>query len=353
MRPAVLLCGLLIVPSVSWAQSRAELIAEATASLAAEEQEGAGVVVVDPAGTERVLRGSANGLLCRLHPGVFAQCYEASMRQLFLSATTRLGLPVRGLRVGEVVLEQPGAACTVMGLEPETDRMRIALLVDNSRSVGQSLNPLRTGVQAFLDGLPAQHEVGLFTMGAQTRLRVNFTTDRDALRAQAATIFPDQTAGMALVVDGLYETWERRFDDDDSWPVFVLALFDGGGRVVNESTFNAFARELTARGATVHAVLVRNWVGSLQELVSSYLTQTTGGIYNPIAAANGLPGVLSDLATAVGAHHDAVKDRYRVAYECDPDDLDTPITVTATRPEIAVSAFPDRGRSSPNGSEPR
>jgi hypothetical protein len=182
---------------------------------------------------------------------------------------------------------------------------------------------------------------------------VNFTTDRDALRAQAATIFADQAASMALVVEGLYETWERRFDDDDGWPVFVLVLFDGGGRVVNESKFNGFARELTARGATVHAVLVRNWVGSIQEGVSSYLTRRTGGIYYPMATANGIPGALSDLATAMGAHHDAVKDRYRVSYECEPDDVETSIAMRVTRPAVAVRMFPNRGRSLPNGAAGR
>jgi hypothetical protein len=161
----VFFCALLVVSSASSAQSRAELLAEATVSLPEEERDGAAVVVVETDGTQRVLRGSTNGLLCRLHPGVFAHCYEASMRQLFLSATTQLGLPVRGLRVGEIVLEQPGAACTVMRLEPETERMKIALLVDNSQIVGQSINPLRTGVREFLDVLPTQHEVGLFTMG--------------------------------------------------------------------------------------------------------------------------------------------------------------------------------------------
>ena len=56
-------------PSAVLAQSRAELIAEATVSLPEEEREGAGVVVVDADGTQRVLRGSTNGLLCRLQRG--------------------------------------------------------------------------------------------------------------------------------------------------------------------------------------------------------------------------------------------------------------------------------------------
>ena len=47
MRFTVLLSALLIGPSVSWAQSYAELIVEATVSLPEEERAGAAVVVVD------------------------------------------------------------------------------------------------------------------------------------------------------------------------------------------------------------------------------------------------------------------------------------------------------------------
>ena len=71
---------------------------------------------------------------------------------------------MRGLGVDEVVLQQTGAVCTVVRLEPETDRMKIALLVNNDQSARFFLNALRDGARYdFLDVLPAQHEVGLFT----------------------------------------------------------------------------------------------------------------------------------------------------------------------------------------------
>ena len=149
-------------------------------------------------GTHRVLRGSTNGLLCRLHRNTgfaFTECYEAETRQLFVSVVSRINRPVRNLQVNEVVLEQDGATCTVIRLESETDKLKIALLVDNSKAARFSLNPLRTGLRDFLDALPAQHEVGLFTLAGQTRQRVNFTTDRDVLREQAVSIFADPNAG--------------------------------------------------------------------------------------------------------------------------------------------------------------
>ena len=104
--------------------------------------------------------------------------------------------------------------------------VKIALLVDNSDAAQQALNSLRDGLRAFLDTLPAQHDVGLFTISGQTRRVVDFTPDREALTEEVDRIFVQRNTG-ALVLDGLVETWKRRFEDEDLWPVFVMVLFDG------------------------------------------------------------------------------------------------------------------------------
>ena len=143
--------------------------------------------------------------------------------------------------------------------------MKVALLVDNSDAAAQSLNPLRDGLSAFLDALPPEHEVGLFTIAGQVRRRVDFTTDRDELKERASGLFVDRNTGV-IYIDGLVETWERRFDDDDAWPVFVALVYDGaeGSRSTQQDEFNEFAFELQMRAATVHAVLVSTRGGNVQ-----------------------------------------------------------------------------------------
>ena len=44
----------------------------------------------------------------------------------------------------------------------------------------------------------------------------------------------------------------------------------------------------------------------------------------------------------MSAHYDEVKNRYRVVFECEPDDPQVPITVKVTRPAVAVRLFADR-----------
>ena len=354
MRLTVLLCALLVAPGVSWAQSDAELIAEATVSLSEDEGEGAAVAVVDADGNQRVLRGSTNGLLCRLHRDTgfsFTECYEAETHQLFVSAVNRGNEPVRDLRVDEVRLERAGAVCTVVSVTRATDPMKVALLVDNSAEATLALNPLRRGLRNFLDTLPAFHEVGLFTISGQVRQRVEFTIDRNKLQEQVSRLFIDRSG--AELIDGLFETWDRRFDDEDAWPVFVLVLTDSRPDLllpdveaeVNRMlppAYDAFVGELQDRAATVHAVVLSPGRLGVKSTLSGHLTQNTGGVFlRPVAI------------IAMAEHYDDVTRRYRVVYECEPDNSDVAMTVTVTRPDLTFRPFLDRRRSSPNGAERR
>ena len=272
---------------------------------------------------------------------------QAQERQLFMSVTSTLaGQPVAGVTAAEVQLNMEGAECEVTRVEPETDKLKIALMVDGSGSVSDSIVSLRAGLLEFFDVLPPQHEVGLFTITGQTRRRVDFTTDRDELREQAERLFGEGSPGVALI-DGLRETWDRRFDDEDPWPVFVVVVYDGAERSTGTSDkeFNEFANELIFRGATYHAIPVTTSGGSFQAQVSLNLTGNTGGIYNSIATATGLPVALTELATTIGEHYDQVKDRYHVFFECDPEDAAGGVSVGVTAANgqrVQVGLFANR-----------
>ena len=272
---------------------------------------------------------------------------QAQERQLFMSVTGVLGgQPVAGLTPAEVQLSMEGAECDVTRIEPGPDKLKIALIVDGSGSVSDSIVSLRAGLLAFLDALPPQHEVGLFTVTGQTRRRVDFTSDRDEVREQAEGLFGEGSQGVALI-DGLRETWDRRFDDEDPWPVFVVVVYDGAelSTGTTDEEFNRFANELVIRGASYHAIPVTTSGGSYQSQLSLNLTQNTGGIYSAIASANGLPSALTDLATTIGEHHDQQKDRYHVFFTCDPEDATGSVTVGVTAAggqEVQLALFANR-----------
>ncbi len=266
---------------------------------------------------------------------------------LFMFVMNQSGQPVLDVSADELQLEQGGAECEIVSVQPETEGMKIALLVDTSAPAALSLTSLRDGLRAFFETLPDGHEVGLFTIAGQIRLRVDFTTDRAALLEQTENLFAERSEG-AVLLDGLVETWDRRFDEDDPWPVFVMVVYDGaetsGSVRINE--FSAFVEELRFRGATAHAVLVSTRGGGVQTDISVNITNNTGGIYKVLAAATALPVTLTELATSMGAHYDEVKNRYRVVFECDPDNPQAQIGLRVDRPAVGVRLFADR-RPSP------
>ena len=272
-----------------------------------------------------------------------AQTVWAVDRQLFMLVTDRSGQPVTDVTADEVVLEQEGSECTVKDVQLDAAPMKVALLVDNSDAAQQSLNSMRDGLAAFLDTLPAEHEVGLFTIAGQVRRRVDFTTDREELKEHATGLFVDRNSGV-VYLDGLVETWERRFEDEDLWPVFVSLVYDGAeaSRSVQDDEFNEFARDLVGRGATVHAVLVSTRGGAIQTTISTFLTQNTGGMYRALAAATALPETFTELAETMGAQYETVKDRYRIVFECEPDNPAAGIAAGVSRAAVGVRLFPNR-----------
>ena len=255
----------------------------------------------------------ALGVVALTTPPAHAQ----SVGQLFVLVTDKqTGEPVTGMRPDQFQISEDAVPMRVVSAEPATTPMKIALLVDNSAAIGAGeISSLRNGVMAFLDRLPEQHAVSLLTIGGNVLQQVDFTTDRGELRDTADGLF--SVGGAAKMLEGLIETWERRFEEDEAWPVFVCVVTDGpeGSRNVTPNEFNAFASTLVSRGVMVHSVLLSTRGGGVQTQITSLLANNTGGRHTTVAAATALPDALTDLAEAIGDHFDEVSHRYRVVYE--------------------------------------
>lgn len=267
----------------------------------------------------------------------------AQERLLFMSVTSAAGDPVLDLQVDEVQIQLAGTACRIVDLQPETDGMKVALIVDTSDAASGSLVALREGLTGFLDALPARHEVGLFTIAGQVRQREAFTADREVLAETTGGLVAERSG--AAVVDGLLDIWDRRFEEEDAWPVFVLVVHDGAGGRFQERDFNEFVADLIRRGATVHAVVVSAQDRGMNTSVSLNLTENTGGIYQAVAAPTALATILPDLAASMAAHYEEAKNRYRVVFTCDAGDSTGSITAGVTRPAVNVRLFADRRRT--------
>lgn len=263
-----------------------------------------------------------------------------ALGQLFIEVVDGAGQFVSGLTTADFVVREDETEAGIVSAEP-VGPMKIALLVDNGDRMVESnaLNPLRDALDGFLDAVPQPHEISLLTIARSIQRRVDFTTDRARLKESAGEIFLDRGAG-ARVLDGIKETWERRFEDDEPFPVFVMVLTDGteSSGNYNEDEYVELVNELITNAVTVHVVLLSSRGGSVINQYALNLSQNTGGLYENIAAATGLEQTLTGVAERMNAHYENVSRRYRVVYER-PNPPGAQISASVTRPGAGITGL--------------
>jgi len=280
-----------------------------------------------------------------LCPWVVLEAQDST--RVFVQVMGRAGETVADLSADEFVVKENDIYCGILSAERSTKAMRIALLVDNSGQVEKvgALRPLRDGLDLFLSTIESQHEVALFTIGGNIQWRVDFTSDRTALREAAGEIFTDRGGG-PILIDGIKETWERRYGDGDEWPVFVVVMTDGpeasdSMTARSEPHYNEFVGELVEGGATVHVVLLSTRGGSMVTNFAINLTENTNGVYRPLMAATGLSGALAELALRMNEHYQDVADRYELEFEC-PGEPGAVVQAGVSRRGATVQLYADR-----------
>ena len=229
--------------------------------------------------------------------------------QLFVHVANQAGESVADLTPEDFTVMEDGIQCSIVSAELGARPMKIALLLDSSDmlSKASALTSLRVGLDGFLTSLPEQHEVALATIGGNIRWRVDFTTDRDELRESAGEIFVTGGAG-PILLDGIKETWDRRFEDEESWPVFVVVVTDGteSSGNMNQNEYAELMNELISNVATVHIMLLSTRGGSVVTDYAINLTDNTGGLYEVFSAGTRLATALPEVATRLGTHYDEV-----------------------------------------------
>ena len=261
--------------------------------------------------------------------------------QLYAEVLDPSGMVATDLTPADFTVAEDGNEGTVLSAELGNVPMRIALLVDNGDRIAEAnaVNPLRDGLAAFLDTLPPQHEVSLLTIARNIQQRVDFTTDRDELKESASEIFADRGAGTVLL-DGINETWDRRFDEGERFPVFVLVLTDGSesSSFYNDDEYAEFIEMLISNDIAVHTMIFSQRGGSNVSQYSRNITENTGGLYENLASETGMADALTMIATRLGENYEQVSKRYRIIYER-PDPPGAQISIQLNRPGYNVTGL--------------
>jgi len=191
------------------------------------------------------------------------------------------------------------AAVLVLVLAPNLSAtsMRVALLVDTSSGTSRAITQIRSGIAAFLDALPPEHEVLLVTTGRRTQVRVPPTTDRTKLKDNANGLMAGD--GPTPLMDALMEVDDRFMRKaNDHWPVFVLVTGDGSesSTVTDEKAFNRWIADIAKRGVLANAVVLKVSGNGLPEFIATTVVKATGGHYAVMSNGSAMVETMKKLA---------------------------------------------------------
>ena len=90
-------------------------------------------------------------LACAVEPRLAAQ----KQGQVFISLKGADGAPVSALEASDVSISEDGVACKTLKVEPIDWPVKLHLLIDNGKANTNPINPLRDGLTALFEQLPA------------------------------------------------------------------------------------------------------------------------------------------------------------------------------------------------------
>ena len=180
-----------------------------------------------------------------------------SHSQLFAAVADSTGSPVLDLTADDFEITIDGRVVAIESVALDAASPKVAMLVDRGHGMNQSGADaaLRSALTAFVDTLAPQHEIGIITIAPQIQRREDFTTSHEDLKDAISGIFTEHETA-AKLMDGMFETWDRRFEDDDLFQVFVLVVAEGAddSSCFSQEEYTQFLTDLLRRNGTVHAV---------------------------------------------------------------------------------------------------
>jgi hypothetical protein len=262
-------------------------------------------------------------------------------RRIFVAARAA-GAPVLDLTAADFQIVENGTKREVTRAGLGKAPMRIVLLVDSSSAMSQMLNPFRAGLNTFIDTLPPEHEVVFVTFGGQTRVRVQPTTDRAALKTAAGRFSSD--GGGNAFVDTLLESDRRFLQKVTQWPVFVIVTTDNGDSRVDPriNQYNAFMESFLQRGGSAHGIVIKGPNSSHIADIAENLIVNTGGIHNAVNQPSALEAQLKEIAERLASDHAKMANVYEIDYPSDGKLKQPAIEIGTGRQGVTLQLFPRR-----------
>jgi len=147
-------------------------------------------------------------------------------RHVFVSVVDGQGNPVTGLDQSEFIVREDGVAREVLRVAPATERMTLAVLVDDSQAATRAISDLRKGLLGFVTALSRGNEIALITFGERPTIVVDYTATLDQLTAGINRLFARPGSG-AHLLEALVETSRGLRGREAPRPVIVVIATEG------------------------------------------------------------------------------------------------------------------------------
>ena len=244
----------------------------------------------------------------------------------FVSVTSGLGDPVRGLSASHFSVEEDGTApatSSVASVDSTTLPLSVALVLDRSDSMaGEALDGAKTAARALVDSLDDGDEAAILSFSDDVSVDQPFTADRTLLHAAIDGL---AAGGETAFFDAVAEAVER--SRTQSGRTAVVALVDGPDAASSRS----LQETITQAQAAAQPVFVIGLNGDVDEEQGRPLAEETGGRFFRVESGSQLRPVYQRVLRQL-------QRQYRIAYPTSndtPDGTTRTVRVTATKDDVS------------------
>jgi hypothetical protein len=292
--------------------------------------------------TTRRISLVAGGALLLILTAIAVPRAQTLQRGIYTSVLDKDGKPVAGLTPADFVVREDNVGREILRVEPATQPMQIALLVDNSQRSNTNIRDIREAAAAFIKGVTGpgmKNEVAVIAVAERATILVDYTTDQAKL-LKGAALFTQPGSG-AYMLDALWET-SRGFKKREAARPVIVAIATNGPELSNRYRDQVLGAIKDA-SASLHIVMVgpppTDFVsseGRERAYIYSEGPDQTGGRYENVLAATALPQRLAQVA-------DELTHQYVVTY-ARPQSLIPPerVKITGKRDDLVVRGQPAR-----------
>jgi hypothetical protein len=153
---------------------------------------------------------------------------QSKPKRLYVSVVDAKGTPVTDVDPKDLVVREDNVAREILKIEPATEPMRIALLVDNSEAATSSIQFLRPALSSFATRMTAAgHSIAFVTLGDRPTLEVDATSDLKRLKSRGIDrLFARPGSGMYLL-EAIQDTSKGFIKNEAARPVMVAIVTEG------------------------------------------------------------------------------------------------------------------------------